>query len=59
MRSAGHPFPGDAADEFMLAKDGALAGGYAGDTIAAGAAMARVIKHVLAEAVTAQPRNRR
>ena len=52
MRNAGHPFPGDAADEFMLAKDGALAGGYAGDTIAAGAAMARVVKRVLAESVT-------
>ncbi|MGV8913687.1 MAG: TetR/AcrR family transcriptional regulator [Rhodoglobus sp.] len=52
MRGAGHPFPGDAADELMLAKDGALAGGYAGDTIAAGAAMARVVKRVLAESVT-------
>lgn len=49
MRGAGHPFPGDAADELMLAKDGALAGGYAGDTIAAGAAMARVVKRVLAD----------
>jgi len=52
MRGAGHPFAGDAADELMLAKDGALAGAYAGDTIAAGAAMARVVKRVLAEAVT-------
>ncbi|MEH6780235.1 MAG: TetR/AcrR family transcriptional regulator [Rhodoglobus sp.] len=51
MRSAEHPFAGDAADELMLAKDGALAGGYAGDTIAAGAAMARVVKRVLGEAV--------
>lgn len=51
MRGAGHPFPGDAADELMLAKDGALAGGYAGDTIAAGAAMARVVKRVLADSV--------
>ncbi|QYH37206.1 TetR/AcrR family transcriptional regulator [Salinibacterium sp. M195] len=52
MRGAGHPFAGDAADELMLAKDGALVGGNAGDTIAAGAAMARVVKRVLAEAVT-------
>ncbi len=51
MRSAGHPVSGDAADEIMLAKDGALAGGYAGDSIAAGAAMARVVNRVLAEAV--------
>jgi len=53
LRGAGHPFPGDAADEFMLAKDGALTGGYAGDTIAAGAAMARVVKRVLAESAVA------
>jgi AcrR family transcriptional regulator len=53
LQGAGHPFPGDAADEFMLAKDGALAGGYAGDTIAAGAAMARVVKRVLAESAVA------
>lgn len=52
MRAANHPFPGDAADELMLAKDGALAGGYAGDTIAAGAAMARVVKRVLADSVS-------
>ncbi|WP_343925612.1 TetR/AcrR family transcriptional regulator [Rhodoglobus aureus] len=52
MRGTNHPFPGDAADELMLAKDGALAGGYAGDTIAAGAAMARVVKRVLAESVS-------
>ncbi|MBH0100092.1 TetR/AcrR family transcriptional regulator [Salinibacterium sp. NSLL150] len=51
MRTAEHPFAGDAADELMLAKDGALAGGYAGDTIAAGAAMARVVKRVLSDAV--------
>ncbi|GHD82644.1 TetR family transcriptional regulator [Salinibacterium amurskyense] len=51
MRAAEHPFAGDAADELMLAKDGALAGGYAGDTIAAGAAMARVVKRVLSDAV--------
>lgn len=50
MREAGHPFAGDAADELMLAKDGALAGGYAGDTIAAGAAMSRVVRRVLADA---------
>ena len=51
MRSAGHPVSGDAADEIMLAKDGALAGGYAGDSIAAGAAMARVVNRVLAETI--------
>jgi AcrR family transcriptional regulator len=53
MRGTGHPFPGDAADEIILAKDGALAGGCAGDTIAAGAALGRVVKRVLAESVNA------
>jgi AcrR family transcriptional regulator len=51
MRGAGHPFPGDAADEFMLAKDGALAGGYASDRTAAGAAMSRVVTRLLAAPV--------
>jgi AcrR family transcriptional regulator len=44
-----HPMPGDAADELMLACDGARGGGYAGDPIAATTALARVIGHVLTE----------
>ncbi|MGV8875990.1 MAG: TetR/AcrR family transcriptional regulator [Rhodoglobus sp.] len=51
MRDTGHPFSGDAADEIILAKDGALAGGYAGDAIAAGAALARIVTRVLADSV--------
>ena len=47
LREAGHPAPGDAADEFLLVRDGALAGGYAGDAIAASAAMGRVANRVL------------
>ena len=46
----GHPMPGDAADELMLACDGARSGGYAGDPIAATTALARVADRVLAEA---------
>ncbi|ROQ38192.1 TetR family transcriptional regulator [Frondihabitans sp. PhB188] len=42
FREAGHPLSGDAADEFLLARDGAMVGGYAGDTIAAAAAFTRV-----------------
>jgi AcrR family transcriptional regulator len=42
FRDAGHPLSGDAADEFLLARDGAMVGGYAGDTIAAAAALTRV-----------------
>jgi len=51
LRDAGHPVPGDAADEFLLARDGALAGGYAGDAIAASAAVNRVASRVLDDAV--------
>lgn len=47
LREAGHPAPGDAADEFLLVRDGALAGGYAGDAIAASAAMSRLASRVL------------
>lgn len=50
LKSAGHPVPGDAADELLLARDGAMAGGYAGDSIAVTAAFDRVSKRVLAAA---------
>lgn len=50
LREMGHPIPGDAADELLLARDGALSGGYAGDSIAASAALARIADRVLAEA---------
>ena len=46
----GHPMPGDAADEIMLAMDGAQSGGYAGDPIAASAALNRVVERVIADA---------
>ena len=46
----GHPMPGDAADELMLACDGARGGGYAGDPIASTTALSRVVDRVLAEA---------
>lgn len=47
LQNIGHPMPGDAADEFMLARDGAMAGGYAGDPIAASAAFTRVAGRVI------------
>ena len=50
LADMGHPMPGDAADELMLACDGARGGGYAGDPIAATTALGRVIERVLAEA---------
>lgn len=49
-RAAGHPLPGDAADQLVLARDGAMSGGYAGDPIAASHALTRTFDRVLAEA---------
>ncbi|HWH97562.1 MAG TPA: TetR/AcrR family transcriptional regulator [Pseudolysinimonas sp.] len=49
-RALGHPMPGDAADELVLARDGAMSGGYAGDPIAASAALGRTFDRVVAEA---------
>ena len=50
LREMGHQVPGDGADELLLARDGAMSGGYAGDSIAASAALARITDRVLAEA---------
>ena len=47
LRDAGHPAPGDGADEFVLAHDGAMAGGLAGDSIAASAAFGRIAGRVI------------
>lgn len=44
-----HPLPGDGADELLLARDGAMAGAYAGDPIAAAAAFNRATARVLAD----------
>lgn len=48
FRDASHPLPGDAADEFYLARDGAMSGSYAGDAIASSAAFTRVTDALLA-----------
>ncbi|MGV8896668.1 MAG: TetR/AcrR family transcriptional regulator [Rhodoglobus sp.] len=53
LRDMGHPVPGDAADELLLARDGAFTGGYAGDSIAASAALTRITNRVLAESTNA------
>jgi AcrR family transcriptional regulator len=47
LQDLGHRMPGDAADELMLARDGAMTGGYAGDPIAATAALSRVADQVI------------
>lgn len=51
LKHMGHPVPGDAADELLLARDGAVSGGYAGDSIAATAALTRATDRVLTEAL--------
>src|SRR5690606_31190253 len=43
FRRVGHPMPGDAADEFVLMRDGAMSGSYASGPIAASAAMQRCV----------------
>jgi len=48
LRELDHPMPGDAADDLVLAHDGAMAGGYAGDAIAAAASLQRMYDRVLA-----------
>ena len=49
FRRLGHPMPGDAADEFMLLRDGTMAGGNASDPIAASAALQRCIDRLLTD----------
>jgi AcrR family transcriptional regulator len=50
LRAVGHPLAGEAADDLMLARDGAMTGGYAGDPIAASTALARAFDRVLRDA---------
>jgi len=47
LRQVGHPLPGDAADDLMLARDGAMSGGYAGDAVASSAALSRMYARVI------------
>ena len=54
LSGVGHPLPGDGADEFMLARDGAMIGSYAGDSIAAAGAFQRVVDEIV---VTARSRS--
>ena len=47
LKELGHPLPGDGGDELVLARDGVMTGGYAGDPIAATTAFVRVVNCVL------------
>lgn len=50
LTSLGHPNPSDAADDLLLARDGALSGGNVGDPALASAALRRTFERTLAEA---------
>ncbi|GAA3743299.1 TetR/AcrR family transcriptional regulator [Leifsonia bigeumensis] len=50
LAKAGHPLPGEGADDFLVARDGAMTGGYAGDPIAAAGALQRAAERIIAEA---------
>ncbi|TXK20064.1 TetR/AcrR family transcriptional regulator [Homoserinibacter sp. GY 40078] len=54
LRRMGHPLAGDAADDLVLAQDGAMAGGYTSDPIAANAALMRAYDRIVTGSV-AQP----
>lgn len=47
LRGIGHPLAGDAADDLVLARDGAMTGGYAGDPIAASTALSRAFDRII------------
>lgn len=47
LAEMGHPLPGEGADDFMVARDGAMSGGYAGDPIAAAGALQRAVTRIL------------
>lgn len=48
LEEAGHPLPGEGADDFVVARDGAMCGGYAGDPVAAVGALRRAVTHIMA-----------
>ncbi len=50
LRDIGHPLPGEAGDDLILVRDGAMTGGYAGDPVAATTALVRGAERILAEA---------
>lgn len=49
LRDVGHPLAGEIADDLVLARDGAMTGGFAGDPIAANTALARAFDRVLGD----------
>lgn len=47
LAQVGHPEPRDGADEMMLARDGVMSGGYAGNRVTAIAAFQRSVARIL------------
>jgi AcrR family transcriptional regulator len=49
LRRIGVALPGDAADDLMMARDGAMTGGYVGDPVAVTAALRRAFARVIGD----------
>jgi AcrR family transcriptional regulator len=49
LRRIGVALPGDAADDLMMARDGAMSGGYVGDPVAVTAALRRAFARVIGD----------
>jgi AcrR family transcriptional regulator len=49
LRRLGVALPGDAADDLMMARDGAMSGGYVGDPVAVTAALRRTFARVIGD----------
>jgi AcrR family transcriptional regulator len=47
LHNAGHPLPGDAADDLVIVRDGGMSSSHSGDPVAAAAAMQRAIDRTL------------
>jgi AcrR family transcriptional regulator len=52
LRDAGHPMPGDAADDVLLVRDGAMSSSYSGDRTSATMALRRAVDRTLSEIPT-------
>lgn len=54
LRELAHAMPGEAADDLIIARDGAMSGAYAGDLIAARAGLIRAFERAIADAAKKQ-----
>lgn len=49
FREMGHRLPGDSGDDFVVVRDGAMTGGYAGDPVAAATALQRASEALISQ----------